>query len=42
MRHTIDARGSAISTDLAPSPADHVAAGDLVIQGMEAAILDPA
>src|SRR5436305_15327195 len=29
----------AVSADLAPSPPEHVAAGDLVIQGMEAAIL---
>ena len=35
----IDARGSAVGTDLAPSPPEHVAAGDLVIEGVEAAIL---
>jgi hypothetical protein len=34
----IDARGSAVGTDLTPSPPEHVAAGDLVIEGMEAAI----
>jgi hypothetical protein len=36
--HAIDARGSAVGTDLAPRPPEHVAAGDLVIEGMEAAI----
>ena len=35
----IDARGSAVGTDLAPSPPEHVAAGDLVMEGVEAAIL---
>ena len=35
----IDARGSTVGTDLTPSPPEHVAAGDLVIEGMEAAIL---
>src|ERR1039458_3299615 len=35
----IDARRSSVSTDLAPGPAHDVAAGDLVTQGMEAAIL---
>jgi hypothetical protein len=34
----IDARRSAVGTDLAPGPPEHVAAGDLVIEGMEAAI----
>ena len=34
----IDARRAAVSTDLAPSLPEHVAAGDLVIEGMEAAI----
>jgi hypothetical protein len=38
-RDRIDARGSAVGTDLTPSPPQHVAAGDLVIQGMKAAIL---
>jgi hypothetical protein len=36
--HAIDARGPAVSTDLAPGPPEHVAAGDLVIEGVEAAI----
>src|SRR5919198_481750 len=35
----IDAGGPAVGTDLAPSPPEHVAAGDLVIEGVEAAIL---
>ena len=35
----IDARRSAVCTDLARSPPEHVAAGDLVVQGVEAAIL---
>jgi hypothetical protein len=34
----IDARGSAVGTDLAPIPPQHVAAGDLVIEGVEAAV----
>jgi hypothetical protein len=34
----IDPRGSAVGTDLAPSPPEHVAAGDLVTEGVEAAI----
>jgi hypothetical protein len=34
----VDARRPAVGTDLAPSPPEHVAAGDLVIQGVEAAI----
>jgi hypothetical protein len=37
MLHAIDARGPAVSTDLAPGPLKHVAAGDLVIEGVEAA-----
>ena len=37
--HTIDARSSSVCTDLTPSLPEHVAAGDLVIDGMEAAIL---
>ena len=35
----IDARGSTVGTDLAPGPPEHVAAGDLVIERVEAAIL---
>jgi hypothetical protein len=35
----IDARRAAVCTDLAPSLPEHVAAGDLVIEGMETAIL---
>jgi hypothetical protein len=35
----VDARGPAVDTDLAPRPPEHVAAGDLVIDGMKAAIL---
>jgi hypothetical protein len=35
----IDARGPAVSTNLAPSPAHDVVAGDLVIQGVETATL---
>jgi hypothetical protein len=38
-RHAIDAGRPAVGTDLAPSPPEHVAAGDLVVKGMEAAIL---
>ena len=34
----IDARCAPVGTDLAPSLPEHVAAGDLVIEGMEAAI----
>src|ERR1700739_1027842 len=37
--HAIDARSSSVGTDLAPSPPEHVAAGDLVIQGVETTIL---
>jgi hypothetical protein len=36
--YTIDARGPAIGTDLAPRLPEHVAAGDLVEEGVEAAI----
>jgi len=36
--HAIDARSSAVSTDLAPSPAHDVAAGDLVKEGVETAV----
>jgi hypothetical protein len=35
----INAGRAAVGTDLAPSPPEHVAAGDLVIEGVEAAIL---
>jgi len=34
----INARRAAVGTDLAPGPPEHVAAGDLVIEGMETAI----
>ena len=34
----IDARRAPVDTDLAPGPAHDVAAGDLVIQSMEAAV----
>ena len=37
--HAIDARSSSVCTDLAPSLPEHVAAGDLVIEGVETAIL---
>ncbi|MGZ6639288.1 MAG: hypothetical protein ACXVII_41445, partial [Solirubrobacteraceae bacterium] len=37
--HAIDARSSSVGTDLAPSLPEHVAADDLVIEGVEAAIL---
>jgi hypothetical protein len=36
--HAIDARGSAVGTDLAPSPPEHVAAGDLVKESVKAAV----
>ena len=36
--HTIDAGRPAVSTDLAPSLPEHVAAGDLVIEGVEPTI----
>jgi hypothetical protein len=36
--HAIDAGGSAVCTDLAPGPQHDVAAGDLVEEGVEAAI----
>ncbi|MDQ2759022.1 MAG: hypothetical protein M3Y17_00925, partial [Actinomycetota bacterium] len=35
----IDAQRAAVSPDLAPSPLEHVAAGDLVIEGVETTIL---
>jgi hypothetical protein len=35
----IDARSPAVGTDLAPSLPEHVAAGGLVIEGVETAIL---
>jgi hypothetical protein len=35
----IDARRSAVGTDLAPGPPEHVAAGDFVVEGMEGALL---
>ena len=37
-RYAIDTRCAPVSTDLPPRPAHHVAAGDLVKQGMKTAI----
>ena len=37
-RDAIGARGPLVGTDLAPSPLQYVAAGDLVEQGVEAAV----